>query len=217
LLKKLLEKEIPDLILLDIMMPGMSGWDVFNKINKKSSNIKVAFLSVLEISDKRKQVLIEEGLADYIMKPFEQAELRARLQNLLEQRKRLHEHFRKHGLFEIEEQKITSVDQKFLEKALLVITEQMSDSGFGVEILAERPHQEQFLAGRDGVDGLKRGRVREDHLPDAVHLVKQFKPGAQPVRRDALHQLDGEVTDDGGGGGGGIYDRIPSILSLIKK
>jgi DNA-binding response OmpR family regulator len=37
------------------------------------------------------------------MKPFEPEELRARIMNLIEQRKRIHEHIRKHGLFEIEE------------------------------------------------------------------------------------------------------------------
>ena len=62
---RMLEKENVDLVLLDIMMPGMSGWDVFNRIKKKDDNIKVAFMSVLEISEKRKQVLLDEGLADY--------------------------------------------------------------------------------------------------------------------------------------------------------
>jgi two-component system response regulator VicR len=82
---RLLEKEKVDLVLLDIMMPGMSGWDVFNRINKKSPNIKVAFMSVLEISDKRKQVLIEEGLADYIMKPFDKDTLLNRIDKILEE------------------------------------------------------------------------------------------------------------------------------------
>ncbi|MCJ7571827.1 MAG: response regulator [Candidatus Thermoplasmatota archaeon] len=78
-----LEKEKVDLVLLDIMMPGMSGWDVFNRINKKSTQIKVAFMSVLEISDKRKQVLIDEGLADYIMKPFDKETLLNRVDKIL--------------------------------------------------------------------------------------------------------------------------------------
>ena len=73
----------PDLILLDIMMPGMSGWDVFNRIKKKNNNIKVAFMSVLEISDKRKQVLLDEGLADYIMKPFDKETLLNRVDKIL--------------------------------------------------------------------------------------------------------------------------------------
>ena len=80
---RLLEKEKVDLVLLDIMMPGMSGWDVFNRINKKSTGIKVAFMSVLEISDKRKQVLLEEGLADYIMKPFDKDGLLDRIDDIL--------------------------------------------------------------------------------------------------------------------------------------
>jgi DNA-binding response OmpR family regulator len=80
---RLLEKEKVDLVLLDIMMPGMSGWDVFNRINKKSSDVKVAFMSVLEISDKRKQVLIDEGLSDYIMKPFDKETLLNRVDRIL--------------------------------------------------------------------------------------------------------------------------------------
>ena len=78
-----LEQEEVDLVLLDSMMPGMSGWDVFTRINKRSSNIKVAFLSVLEISDKRKQVLLDEGLADYIMKPFDKDTLLDRVDRIM--------------------------------------------------------------------------------------------------------------------------------------
>jgi len=80
-----LEKETVDLVLLDIMMPGMSGWDVFNRIKKKKPQIKVAFMSVLEISDKRKQVLLDEGLADYIMKPFNKDSLLERVDNILKE------------------------------------------------------------------------------------------------------------------------------------
>ncbi len=78
-----LEKEHVDLVLLDIMMPGMSGWDVFNRIKKKNQAVKVAFMSVLEISEKRKQVLLDEGLADYIMKPFDKETLLQRVDKIL--------------------------------------------------------------------------------------------------------------------------------------
>jgi DNA-binding response OmpR family regulator len=63
----------------------MSGWDVFNHIKKKNRDIKIAFMSVLEISDKRKQVLLEEGLADYIMKPFDKDSLLERVDNILKE------------------------------------------------------------------------------------------------------------------------------------
>jgi two-component system response regulator VicR len=83
-LRKLDEEEV-DLILLDIMMPGMSGWDVFNRIKKKNKAIKVAFMSVLEISDKRKKVLLDEGLSDYIMKPFDKETLLEKVDNILKE------------------------------------------------------------------------------------------------------------------------------------
>ncbi len=80
---KKLDKNKVDLILLDIMMPGMSGWDVFNRIKKKNSEMKIAFMSVLEISDKRKQVLLDEGLSDYIMKPFDKESLLNKIDKIL--------------------------------------------------------------------------------------------------------------------------------------
>ena len=78
-----IDKEQVDLVLLDIMMPGMSGWDVFNRIKKEKAEVKVAFMSVLEISDKRKEVLLQEGLSDYIMKPFEKDALLDKVDKIL--------------------------------------------------------------------------------------------------------------------------------------
>jgi len=70
------------------------------------------------------------------MKPFEATELQARIKNLLEQRKRLHEHFQKYGLVEIEEQNITSFDQKFIQKSIEVINNNLSNTNLSVEVLA---------------------------------------------------------------------------------
>ncbi len=70
--KECLEKleEKPDLILLDVMMPEMSGWDVYQKIKKRKLNVRVVFLTVLEASPKRKAELMSAGIVDYITKPF---------------------------------------------------------------------------------------------------------------------------------------------------
>lgn len=77
------EKEKPDLVLLDIMMPDMSGWDVFQKIRTRDGNQKIAFLSVLEVSEERKRELMKEGLSDYIMKPFTQDQLLSKVEKIL--------------------------------------------------------------------------------------------------------------------------------------
>ncbi|NLO90092.1 MAG: two-component system response regulator [Clostridia bacterium] len=71
----------PDLILLDIVMPGMSGYEVCRilKRDPKLKNIPIIFLSVLmDVEDKVRA--FEEGGVDYITKPFEFEEVRARVQ-----------------------------------------------------------------------------------------------------------------------------------------
>lgn len=78
-----LEKERVDLVLLDIMMPDLSGWDVYQRIRKMNKKQKVAFLSVVEVSKERKEALKKEGLSDYIMKPFTEEELIERVKAIL--------------------------------------------------------------------------------------------------------------------------------------
>ncbi len=72
-----------DLILLDIMMPDMSGWDLFTQISEIKRKYKVIFLTVLEISESRLKQLREHGVKDYIMKPFDRDELVARVKKAL--------------------------------------------------------------------------------------------------------------------------------------
>ena len=72
-----------DLILLDIMMPDMSGWDVFEKLKGKNK-AHYAFLCVIPISDERMKELKKSGISDYITKPFEKEDLIRRLNKILQ-------------------------------------------------------------------------------------------------------------------------------------
>lgn len=63
-------KEDFDLLLLDIMMPDLSGWDVFSRVMKRDPDQKVAFLTALEISPARKKTLKKLGIAEYFTKPI---------------------------------------------------------------------------------------------------------------------------------------------------
>lgn len=87
----------PDLILLDIMMPGLSGWDTFEKLRQMAdlheskdyknfadkSPFRIAFLTVIEASDERKQTLFKEGICDYLTKPFITLELIKKIRGIL--------------------------------------------------------------------------------------------------------------------------------------
>ena len=77
---ELLEDQKPDLILLDIMMPGMNGYDVCQRIkaNVRFKNIPIIFISALNESfDKVKA--FKMGGSDYITKPFQMEEVMARV------------------------------------------------------------------------------------------------------------------------------------------
>src|SRR5713101_578247 len=74
--------EAPELILLDIQMPGMSGYDVCSRIkaDPRTRPIPVVFISALDdVAEKVKG--FEVGGADYVTKPFEVAEVLARAGN----------------------------------------------------------------------------------------------------------------------------------------
>ena len=78
-----LKKSKPDLILLDIMMPGMDGWDVIEKIksNKETENIRVIFLTAKTDPISKSMGLLAS--ADYITKPFENKDLVRRVKNVI--------------------------------------------------------------------------------------------------------------------------------------
>ena len=79
----LLNEEQPHLVLLDILMPGMDGYEVCRRIR---ANPDTAYLPVVMItaSDAQQKVRgIESGADDFITKPFDQAELLARVKSLV--------------------------------------------------------------------------------------------------------------------------------------
>ncbi len=131
-------EHIPDLILSDIMMPKMNGVELCNKLknDERTSHIPVILLTA-KASGEDKIEGLETGADDYIMKPFDARELQVRIRNLIDQRKRLREHFKKQGLFEIEEDSVTPADKKFLQRAIRVINSHISDVNLNVNSFAE--------------------------------------------------------------------------------
>jgi len=78
---KELESLQPDLVILDVMLPGQDGFDVCRTI-RKSSNVPIIMLTARgEVTDRI--VGLEIGADDYMPKPFEPRELVARIQNVL--------------------------------------------------------------------------------------------------------------------------------------
>jgi DNA-binding response OmpR family regulator len=170
-------EHIPDLIISDVMMPKMDGFKLCEKIktDEKTSHIPVILLTA-KASGGDKIEGLETGADDYIMKPFEPEELKARIKNLIEQRKRIHEHFKKQGIFELEQSKITSVDKKFLQKAFEIINHKISDTSFSVEVFAEQLTVSKSLLHKKIVSltGEPPGElIRRIRLKKAADLIEQ--------------------------------------------
>jgi DNA-binding response OmpR family regulator len=71
-----------DMVLLDIMLPDMSGWDIFEKLRHKKET-KFAFLSAIPVSSERMKELKKAGVSDYITKPFIKDDLINRIKKVL--------------------------------------------------------------------------------------------------------------------------------------
>lgn len=84
-------KEMPDLVLLDIMMPQMDGWEVYSRIraNPKTKDIPVAMLTAKSQSIDKMIGLHVVQVDDYITKPFGRSELLERVKRILKEKGKL--------------------------------------------------------------------------------------------------------------------------------
>ena len=130
--------KIPDIIISDLMMPKMDGIELCNKLktDERTSHIPVILLTALSSVDDRIRGL-ETGADDYIAKPFNRQELVTRVQNLTEQRKLLCERFSKEVKIQAKDITVTSADEKFLNKLISFIENNLADPDMNVDSLTE--------------------------------------------------------------------------------
>ncbi len=131
-------REIPDLILSDLMMPNMDGLQLCReiKLNEKTSHIPLILLTAKADGETRIDGL-ETGADDYLAKPFNLPELIARINNLIESRKKLRKLFTSSIILKPSEIKAISLDDKFIKKVMESMEAHLADSTFSVEVLAD--------------------------------------------------------------------------------
>jgi signal transduction histidine kinase/ligand-binding sensor domain-containing protein/DNA-binding response OmpR family regulator len=131
-------QEIPDLILSDLMMPKMDGLELCREIksNEKTSHIPVILLTAKTDQETRIDGFVI-GADDYLAKPFSLPELTARINNLIETRKKLRKFFSSTIILKPSEIKVVSLDDRFIKKVMESIEAHLSNSAFGLELLAD--------------------------------------------------------------------------------
>ncbi|MCZ6778903.1 MAG: response regulator, partial [Acidobacteria bacterium] len=127
----------PDLVIVDVMMPRMDGYALCRalKADEKISHIPVVLLTA-RADEESKVMGLETGADDYLYKPFNAAELLARVENLIEIRRQLRERFSETIVVQPGDIEITSAEADFLKQVQGIVEAHLADRQFSVEWLA---------------------------------------------------------------------------------
>ncbi len=128
---------LPDLIISDVRMPKMDGFELCKRLktDEKTSHIPIILLTALAGPENKIEGL-EIRADDYLTKPFDIKELEIRSKNLIEIRKQLRERYSGDITNQIHDIIINRYDKQFLEKAIKIIDDHLSEQQFKVTDLA---------------------------------------------------------------------------------
>ena len=129
--------EIPDIIICDVMMPIMDGYEVCKKLksDKRTDHIPIIILTA-KATQKDRLVGLSYGADAYLVKPFEKAELFIRLNQLIGLRKKMISKFENDGLTVFLRTRTKNPGVQFLQEAIKIIHKELADPDFGPKQLA---------------------------------------------------------------------------------
>lgn len=133
-----LEQSQPDIIISDVMMPRMDGYELCRRVK---NNLKVSHIPVVLLTAKADPASSVEGYksgADiYLAKPFDVDSLMIILQNVLRQREQLRARYRESGcLFSPKEDAASKADEQFMQKLNLLLQENLANPDLNVAFIA---------------------------------------------------------------------------------
>lgn len=176
-----LEKEEVSLVLSDVMMPEMNGFELCRTIKTDLAYSHIPVILLTALTDERQRIFGITGGADgYVRKPFHMNYVKIKIIHLLQERQKLREQLLRqlqdNKLLLAEPEKAESMDDRFLRKFIAQIEEVYADSGYNVERLSEtlglsRGHLHRKikeLTGTTPVDFLRNYRLNK-----AAQLLKQ--------------------------------------------
>jgi signal transduction histidine kinase/DNA-binding response OmpR family regulator len=135
------KEHIPDVIISDVMMPRMNGLEFTQRIrqDERTSHIPIIILTA-RADDESRLAGLTYGADEYLPKPFLMEELQIRVNNILEQRRRLANKLKDDLVLNtaLPEPAELSIDEKFILKLKSIIEENLSNSSFSVEMLADK-------------------------------------------------------------------------------
>ncbi len=131
-------EHVPDLIISDVMMPKMDGLQLCAEIknHQKTAHVPVVLLTA-KASKEHKIEGLQQGADDYLVKPFEREELIARINNLIDMRKKLQEHYQDTIWSRPVMEKKKDINDQFLNHVKEITETNLDNNLFGVDDLAK--------------------------------------------------------------------------------
>lgn len=170
---------VPDLIISDIMMPGMDGIEFCRIIKTEflTSHIPVILLTAKASHDNKIEGL-ETGADDYLIKPFDSKELLVRIKNLIEIRRLLKEKFAKDVNPKPAADTFSTIDKEFLNSIYNSIDNHLSDIDYNTEILSSELFMSRMKLHRklQAITGQTPGDfIRTYRLKRAAEMLNEKK------------------------------------------
>ena len=132
-----LSHDLPDLILSDVMMEGMSGFELSQQLksDERYKHIPIILLTA-QASAESMEKGFKVGVDDYVTKPFNAKHLRLRIQSAIASRSILREKYSRELVVKPSDVSIASADELFLRKVMEIVEAQMGETSFKVDALA---------------------------------------------------------------------------------
>lgn len=131
-------KASPDLIVTDVMMPEMDGFELCRRLRAgvETSHIPIVLLTA-KSSEEDQLEGVEAGADVFFAKPLNMRRLAAQIENLIELRREMRKGFAEKLVIEPRELTVVSADQEFLCKAIEIVEARLDDGEFDVEAFAK--------------------------------------------------------------------------------
>lgn len=131
-------REVPDIVVCDVMMPGMDGLECCKRLKNDgiTSHIPIILLTAKTLDEYRVEGYMY-GVDAYLTKPFSGMVLKARIKNLIENRKLMKIAFGNDAREEVQEEVMQSIEDKFVEKFRAIIQNNLGNSELSVETISK--------------------------------------------------------------------------------
>ena len=174
---KLAKHHIPDIIISDVNMPNMDGFELTEKLK---SHELTSFIPIILLTTQASETSELKGLQheadDFIAKPFNHQILKTKVLQLIETRQKLRDRYSKELILRPKDIALNTIDEKFMERLQMVVDEHLSNADFSVDDFAStvglsRMQLHRKLKTLLGVSATE--FLRNERLKSAALLLKK--------------------------------------------